>query len=397
MSAARKLTIWEEADAQRVGLRNSSAANDNAVQALDDARENSRLGIFVFPHTSLPASEPANDGIAAAKSEALRRSAAEPGITGKEEDVEVGLQYFGKRYLNPLLGRWISADPLAVHAPGSADLNLYAYVSGRALKNVDPLGLQSDAPSADMSDDVTVQDMEAYDADNTYLADLEGDVGSDQWMSGFEEMGNKEEAKRALEWAERRQEYINAPLTPQEQGAMNYVQEAGGNREQFMAFRSESRAWMIDNMTSFDIASNGALRKWSNEVERNKSNNAAFKHWAGWAQDWQPIMGPAVFQGEADWKSRMVSIENLKRPEWNTYNNAMADVAESVGLKPGFRFTNTKGEPSPHPEHFEQPEFKGQKITPAMHELVRTGAEGLDAKPIDRTYSQESPNASVAK
>src|SRR5690606_21189175 len=39
-------------------------------------------------------------------------------------------QYFGKRYLNPLLGRWISADPLAVHAPGWADLNLYAYVRG---------------------------------------------------------------------------------------------------------------------------------------------------------------------------------------------------------------------------------------------------------------------------
>ena len=63
-------------------------------------------------------------------------------FTGKEEDVQVGLQYFGKRYLNPLLGRWMSADPLAVHAPGEADLNLYAYVSGAVLKNVDPLGLE---------------------------------------------------------------------------------------------------------------------------------------------------------------------------------------------------------------------------------------------------------------
>jgi RHS repeat-associated protein len=62
-------------------------------------------------------------------------------FTGKEEDVEVGLQYFGKRYLSPYLGRWISADPLAVHTPGAADLNLYAYVSGQALKSVDPVGL----------------------------------------------------------------------------------------------------------------------------------------------------------------------------------------------------------------------------------------------------------------
>src|SRR5690606_21031097 len=64
-------------------------------------------------------------------------------FTGKEEDVEVGLHYFGKRYLNPLLGRWVSADPLAIHAPGEADLNVYAYVSGAVLKNVDPLGLEA--------------------------------------------------------------------------------------------------------------------------------------------------------------------------------------------------------------------------------------------------------------
>src|SRR5690606_17730396 len=62
-------------------------------------------------------------------------------FTGKEGDVEVGLQYFGFRYLNPLLGRWVSADPLAVHAPGDADLSLWAYVAGRTLKNTDPLGL----------------------------------------------------------------------------------------------------------------------------------------------------------------------------------------------------------------------------------------------------------------
>jgi RHS repeat-associated protein len=66
------------------------------------------------------------------------------GFTGKEEDVELGLIYFGKRFLNPFLGRWMSADPLTVHSPGSADLNLYAYVSGAVLKAVDPIGLADD-------------------------------------------------------------------------------------------------------------------------------------------------------------------------------------------------------------------------------------------------------------
>jgi RHS repeat-associated protein len=64
-------------------------------------------------------------------------------FTGKEEDVEVGLQYFGKRYLNPFLGRWVSPDPLALHGlSAEADTNVYAYVRGRLLKNTDPLGLQ---------------------------------------------------------------------------------------------------------------------------------------------------------------------------------------------------------------------------------------------------------------
>jgi len=67
------------------------------------------------------------------------------GFTGKEEDVEVGLTYFGKRYLSAQLGRWVTADPLAVHAPGQADFNLYAYVSGAVLKSVDPVGLAADS------------------------------------------------------------------------------------------------------------------------------------------------------------------------------------------------------------------------------------------------------------
>jgi RHS repeat-associated protein len=78
------------------------------------------------------------------------------GFTGKEEDVEVGLTYFDKRFYNASLQRWVSADPLEVHAPGEADANLYAYVSGRALRNIDPLGLQD--AEADDSDWVSVPD-----------------------------------------------------------------------------------------------------------------------------------------------------------------------------------------------------------------------------------------------
>jgi len=78
-------------------------------------------------------------------------------FTGKEEDVEAGLIYFGKRFLNPLLNRWVSADPLAIHGLG-ADPNLYAYVSGRVLKSVDPLGLCDDDGSGGCGAGPSTQD-----------------------------------------------------------------------------------------------------------------------------------------------------------------------------------------------------------------------------------------------
>jgi len=62
-------------------------------------------------------------------------------FTGKEEDIEVGLTYFGARYYSPYLTRFISPDPLTIHAMG-ADLNPYAYVGGRVFNATDPLGLE---------------------------------------------------------------------------------------------------------------------------------------------------------------------------------------------------------------------------------------------------------------
>jgi RHS repeat-associated protein len=61
-------------------------------------------------------------------------------FTGKEEDTEIGLVYFGARYYHPKLGRFASADPLTIHAAAS-DLNPYAYVRGQVMRAVDPLGL----------------------------------------------------------------------------------------------------------------------------------------------------------------------------------------------------------------------------------------------------------------
>ncbi len=68
-------------------------------------------------------------------------------FTGKEDDTEVGLVYFGARYYHPALNRWISPDPLTIHGLG-ASANPYAYVNASPLRYVDPLGLQEQGPPA---------------------------------------------------------------------------------------------------------------------------------------------------------------------------------------------------------------------------------------------------------
>lgn len=65
------------------------------------------------------------------------------GFTGKEADEEVGLTYFGHRYLLPHLGRWASPDPKQIHeGRGGEALNNYHYVAARVFQATDPTGLE---------------------------------------------------------------------------------------------------------------------------------------------------------------------------------------------------------------------------------------------------------------
>ncbi len=79
-------------------------------------------------------------------------------FTGKELDPETGLYYYGARYYDPVLSRWISADPILAkylptgnkkqdtNLPGmggvfnSANLGLYAYSHSNPINFVDPDG-----------------------------------------------------------------------------------------------------------------------------------------------------------------------------------------------------------------------------------------------------------------
>jgi RHS repeat-associated protein len=60
--------------------------------------------------------------------------------TGKSDDAEVGVTYFGGRYYSTVLQRWLSPDPLAVHT-SRGDMNVYGFVGGSPTMFTDPDGL----------------------------------------------------------------------------------------------------------------------------------------------------------------------------------------------------------------------------------------------------------------
>ncbi|MDN3504854.1 MAG: RHS repeat-associated core domain-containing protein [Rhabdochlamydiaceae bacterium] len=64
---------------------------------------------------------------------------------GQRVDEELGLVYFGKRFYDPKLGRWLTPDPLGyVDGP-----NRYCYVHNNPFKYVDRFGTNSEALSGD--------------------------------------------------------------------------------------------------------------------------------------------------------------------------------------------------------------------------------------------------------
>jgi RHS repeat-associated protein len=61
--------------------------------------------------------------------------------TGRRLDQQTGNYYYRARYYNPVLGRFISRDPLSA-AEFKEGSNLYAYVGNNGANFIDPYGLQ---------------------------------------------------------------------------------------------------------------------------------------------------------------------------------------------------------------------------------------------------------------
>ena len=91
-------------------------------------------------------------------------------FTQKERDSESGLQYFGKRFYAPGLGKWLSTDPMEEKG---GSLNLYAYANQNPLKYHDPDGAAIDVKTETAKGETThtitltavIQDSPAVNAD----------------------------------------------------------------------------------------------------------------------------------------------------------------------------------------------------------------------------------------
>lgn len=60
-------------------------------------------------------------------------------FTGKERDIEIGLDYFGARYYNAEIGRWVTRDPISDKYP---HLSPYNYSANNPIAFLDPNGLE---------------------------------------------------------------------------------------------------------------------------------------------------------------------------------------------------------------------------------------------------------------
>ena len=64
------------------------------------------------------------------------------GFTGKEYDIEMGLNYFCQRYYDPEIGRFMTPDPFWGYTSSPQTLNRYSYCMNNPLAYIDPFGLE---------------------------------------------------------------------------------------------------------------------------------------------------------------------------------------------------------------------------------------------------------------
>lgn len=67
-----------------------------------------------------------------------------PGYTGHVADAQTKLVYMEQRYYDPVIGQFLSVDPVSVDGNSGYNINRYAYAAGNPYKYVDPDGRENE-------------------------------------------------------------------------------------------------------------------------------------------------------------------------------------------------------------------------------------------------------------
>ncbi|MDR2948601.1 MAG: type IV secretion protein Rhs [Prevotella sp.] len=97
-------------------------------------------------------------------------------FNAKELDEETGMYYYGKRYYDPRISLWLSADPLQEKYP---NISSYVYCLNNPIKYIDPDGTW--VPNAEGN--LTAEEGDNMETLRTYLTEIYGTSGimQDEW------------------------------------------------------------------------------------------------------------------------------------------------------------------------------------------------------------------------
>jgi len=77
----------------------------------------------------------------------LNGVAEKVGYTGHAYDSETGLTYMQARFYDPLVGRFLSTDPVGFDASNPYGFNRYSYANNNPYRFTDPFGMQAELPN----------------------------------------------------------------------------------------------------------------------------------------------------------------------------------------------------------------------------------------------------------
>jgi RHS repeat-associated protein len=100
-----------------------------------------------------------------------------PGYTGHVQDAATGLTYMQQRYYDPLIGRFLSVDPVTAYSSPGANFNRYWYANNSPYRFTDPDGrIGRDDPPKDILKTVANKIQEVVNTPAPQNWPLSGDV-----------------------------------------------------------------------------------------------------------------------------------------------------------------------------------------------------------------------------